>query len=278
MITSTANEKVKKIAAYTQKSRLRRQDRVFIVEGMRMSVEIPSELILETYVSESFLKKASAAEMEFLGKLPSGYEETSDEVLRKMSDTQTPQGVLSLVSQKEYSLEQLLAPARDRDGKTLNVGPLLLILEDLQDPGNLGTVFRAAEGAGVTGILLGRGCADVYNPKVVRSTMGAIFRQPFMYVDDLPETVALLKDKGVRTYAAHLKGSRNYDEIDFTPGTAFLIGNEGNGLKKETADAADEYLLIPMLGQVESMNAATSAALLAFEAARQRRNAGSLRK
>lgn len=271
MISSTANEKVKKIAAYNQKAKLRKEDGIFIVEGMRMHVEIPSRMILETYASSGFLQKVSEKDKAFLSGMPGGYEEVTDEVFRKMSDTQTPQGILSVVKQMQYTKEDLLRPAKNRDGSDTKNQPLLLLLEDLQDPGNIGTIFRAAEGAGVSGIVLSRGCADVYNSKVVRSTMGAIFRQPFCYTEDMPQTIAELRDKGIVTYAAHLKGKSNYDELDFTKGSAFLIGNEGNGLRKETADAADQYLLIPMLGQVESMNAAASAVILSFEAARQRR-------
>jgi TrmH family RNA methyltransferase len=101
--------------------------------------------------------------------------------------------------------------------------------------------------------------------------MGSIFRMPFIYVDSVPETVKDLNSQGFSTYAAHLKGQKNYDEFDYKKPTAFLIGNEGNGLTNETADAAGEYVLIPMKGEVESMNAATSAAILTFEASRQRR-------
>ncbi|MCR5769596.1 MAG: RNA methyltransferase [Butyrivibrio sp.] len=271
MITSASNDKIKKIAAYNAKNRLRKEDKVFIVEGIRMQVEIPSDLILETYVSESFLSKASEKDMEYLNSLPLGYEEVSDQVFKKMSDTKAPQGVLSLVRQLEYTDEDLFAPAKNRDGSSTDLEPLILILEGIQDPGNLGTIFRSAEGSGVTGIYMSSDCADVYNSKVVRSTMGAIFRQPFKYSENLLDTISMLKEKGIVSYAAHLKGKKNYDELDFKKGTAFLIGNEGNGLSKEISDAADEYLLIPMLGQVESMNAATSAAILGFEAARQRR-------
>ena len=271
MISSPSNEKVKRIVAYNAKNRLRKEDKVFIVEGIRMQVEIPAELILETYVSESFLDKASGSDKEYLMSLPNGYEVVTDQVFKKMSDTKAPQGILSLVKQLEHRDEDLFVSAKNRDLSSTGFKPLILILEGIQDPGNLGTIFRSAEGAGVTGIYMSSDCADVYNSKVVRSTMGAIFRQPFRYTDDLLGTIKMLKDKGIVSYAAHLKGTKNYDELDFTKGTAFLIGNEGNGLSKEIADAADEYLLIPMLGQVESMNAATSAALLGFEAARQRR-------
>ncbi|MCH4191258.1 MAG: RNA methyltransferase [Butyrivibrio sp.] len=265
MIASTSNAKVRKIVSYVEKNKARREDGVFIVEGIRMNVEIPPQQILETYVSEGFLQKAGAQEKNFLEGLRTGYETVTDEVFRKMSDTQSPQGILSVVRQMRYTLEDLF-----KTGKCGNC-PMLLLLEDVQDPGNLGTMFRSAEGAGVSGIVLSRGSADVYNPKVVRSTMGAIFRMPFLYVDSMPAAMKELRSRGICSYAAHLKGTKSYDEMNYTDPCAFLIGNEGNGLTKETADAADTYILIPMLGRVESMNAATSAAILTFEAARQRR-------
>ena len=101
--------------------------------------------------------------------------------------------------------------------------------------------------------------------------MGSVFRVPFIYVETLSNSICYLKEKGVQTYAAHLKGTKQYYEFSYTGGTAFLIGNEGNGLKKETADLADEYLRIPMEGQVESLNAAIAATILMYEAYRQRR-------
>ncbi|WP_035800161.1 TrmH family RNA methyltransferase [Butyrivibrio sp. NC3005] len=271
LISSLSNDRIKKASSYVQNAKARKKDKVYVVEGIRMNVEVPVEDIVQTYVSESFLKKMTDKEKLFLKNLPKGYDEVTDEVFRKMSDTKTPQGVLSIVRQNQYTFKDILKPALTRQGTSTGNKPLILILEDIQDPGNLGTILRGAEGAGVSGIILSRGCADVYNPKVVRSTMGAIFREPFIYCDNLLQEISKLKENGIITYAAHLDGKSDYDELDFTRGCAFLIGNEGNGLSKEVADAADEYLLIPMLGQVESMNAATSAAILTFEAARQRR-------
>ena len=143
-------------------------------------------------------------------------------------------------------------------------------MDNLKDPGNLGTIFRTAEAAGVTGIILSSDCVDIYNPKVVRSTMGAVLRMPFLYVEDLPGAIGELKKEGLLVYAAHLAGERAYDE-DYTTGCAFLIGNEGNGLRDEVAACADRRILIPMCGRAESLNAAVAAAVLMFEAGRQRR-------
>ena len=265
MIKSLSNERVRKVVSYIQKSKARKENNVFVIEGMKMLREAPVLQVREAYVTEKFLDGASEEDKEILWRY--GAETVTDEVMKKMADTRTPQGVLAVVSMYQYSEEEVL------DGyKEMGIEkPLLLILENIQDPGNLGTMLRSSEGAGVTGVIFSRGSADVYNPKVIRSTMGSIFRMPFMYVDNLPAFVEKLSERGIKTYAAHLKGKRNYDKFDYTKPTAFLIGNEGNGLSKETADAASEYVLIPMKGQVESMNAATSAAILTFEASRQRR-------
>ncbi|MBO6241325.1 MAG: RNA methyltransferase [Butyrivibrio sp.] len=266
MITSTNNDRVKQVVAYVQKSKARKDGDVFVIEGMKMLREAPVLQVREVYVTQRFLDKATEEDKEILWRY--GAEEVADDVMKKMADTQTPQGVLAVVSQYHYSEEEVLKGYnKDDEGAK----PLILILENIQDPGNLGTMLRSGEGAGVTGVILSKGSADIYNPKVIRSTMGSIFRMPFIYVESLPEMIKKLSANGINTYAAHLKGKKSYDEFDYTKPTAFLIGNEGNGLTKETADAATEYILIPMKGEVESMNAATSAAILTFEASRQRR-------
>lgn len=266
MITSLGNERVRKVVSYVEKSKARREDGVFVIEGMKMLREAPVLQVREVYVTQHFLDKASEDDKEILWRY--GAEDVSDEVMKKMAATQTPQGVLAVVSQYEYTEDEVIE-GYNKDDK--GAKPLMLILENIQDPGNVGTMFRSGEGAGVTGIILSKGSADVYNPKVIRSTMGSIFRMPFIYVDDIPAMLGRLKEKGVHTYAAHLKGKSNYDAFDYTQPTAFLIGNEGNGLTDATAAAAETYVLIPMKGEVESMNAATSSAILTFEASRQRR-------
>jgi TrmH family RNA methyltransferase len=144
-------------------------------------------------------------------------------------------------------------------------------LEDIQDPGNLGTIIRAGEGAGVSGIIMTQGTADIFNPKVIRSTMGSIYRVPFFVVESLGDVIETLKAKGISVYAAHLDESIDYDKADYTKPTAFLIGNEAKGLKRETADLATGYIKIPMAGQVESLNAAVATTILMYEAQRQRR-------
>ena len=188
----------------------------------------------------------------------------ADPVFTRMSDTRTPQGVLCLVRCFHYREEDLI-------GAGAGNAPFVLVLENLQDPGNLGTILRTGEGAGVTGVLLGPGCVDVYNPKVIRSTMGSVYRVPFAVTEDLAGSIRALQRRGIRVYAAHLGGRMDYDEPDYTKGSAFLIGNESKGLTDETAALADTPVRIPMLGQVESLNAAMACGILSYEAAGQRR-------
>ena len=210
----------------------------------------------EVYVSESFLEKCSCRE--HLEEV--GYEVVSDSVFSKISDTCTPQGVLCVLKQFHYNIEEML---RDK-------APLFLLLENIQDPGNLGTMLRTGEGAGVSGIIMSRDTVDLYNPKVIRSTMGSIYRVPFYYADDFAAAVHQVQQAGVSVYAAHLRGKNSYACQDYTKGTAFLIGNEGNGLREETAELADCYIRIPMEGKVESLNAAVASSILMYEAHRQR--------
>lgn len=257
MITSTSNQQIKNLSALIKKSKERKKQKCFVVEGTKMCLEAPKELLAATYVSESF-----AVGNEALNELDGEYEIIADNVFKAISDTQTPQGIMSIVKMPEYSLEDVL------DGDRTH----LLILESIQDPGNLGTMIRTGEGAGITGVIMNKTTVDIFNPKTVRSTMGSLYRVPFVIVDDLKATLAELKNSGINLYAAHLKGKGLYDEPDYTKASGFLIGNEGNGLSDEIAECANTYIKIPMEGQVESLNAAISATLLMYECNRQRRN------
>lgn len=262
MITSPTNPRVKNLAALIQKARTRKQQDVFVAEGVKMFLEAPAENLLEIYLTQSFYEKINQEkDKEMMKKLEDySYEILADSLFERISDTRTPQGILCVVRQQHYKLEAIL--------KEKN--PLLLLIEDIQDPGNLGTMIRTAEGAGVKGIIMSRQTVDIYNPKTIRSTMGSIYRMPFLYTENLGEVIKQLASRQIKVYAAHLQGEKTYDQMDFRPGTAFLIGNEGNGLRQATAREAHCYMRIPMMGQVESLNAGVAAAILMYEAARQR--------
>ena len=261
MITSSSNGKVKQVVQWQNKARERRQAGIFLTEGFKLFQEAPEESIREVYLSEGALPRleTDTALREKLQR--TGYETVSEEIFRKMSDTGTPQGILCVVRRPEYTIDRLLNTQ----------APLLVVLENLQDPGNLGTILRTGEGAGITGVILGKETVDIYNPKAIRATMGSVFRVPFVYAANLAETVAVIRNHGIKTYAAHLSGKSCYDSFSFQGGTAFLIGNEGSGLSPEITALADGLLRIPMAGKVESLNAAVATALLIYEANRQRR-------
>lgn len=187
------------------------------------------------------------------------HEVVTEEQMKKLTDTVTPQGILCVVRQPSYTMEDIINHPGHR---------LIMILEDIQDPGNLGTIFRTAEGAGASGIIMTKGCADLFNPKVVRSTMGSIYRVPFFVTDDIEQTISLVKNAQIEVFAAHLKGEHFYDEIEYKD-AAFLIGNEGRGLKDSTSSLADTYIKIPMSGELESLNASMAAGILMYEHNRQ---------
>ncbi len=258
MITSASNGKIKTIQNLRKKAKYRKEEKLFIIEGTRLFQETPKELLKEIYVSES-AENSLKSEL-----IDVKYEVVSDNIFASICDTQTPQGILAVVKQPMHSLEKILAKEN----------PLLLILEDLQDPGNLGTIMRTAEGAGVTGIIMSKGCVDIYNPKVVRSTMGSIYRMPFVYLENEDEFARIfrqLKEKNVVTYGAALMESKDYDKYSYETGTAFVIGNEGNGLSETALSLCEKYVKIPMCGQLESLNAAVASSILMYEAFRQRR-------
>ncbi len=260
MITSKNNELIKYIKKISSKAKSRRQEQVFFAEGRRLLSETPSSLLEKILVSEDFSYGDTPADEKLREVLNTcgDIEEVSAGVFAEISDTSHSQGIAAVVRQPSYQLEELL-----------NGTPLLLMLENIQDPGNLGTMVRTSLGAGATGIVMTRDCVDIFSPKVVRSTMGAIYRVPFIIADDAASAFSLLRGK-VKFYAAALGGKKPYDRFDYSKPSAFVIGNEGNGLKPETIAACDERMIIPMEGNLESLNAAMAAGILLYEAHRQR--------
>ncbi|MCH5275087.1 MAG: RNA methyltransferase [Lachnospiraceae bacterium] len=266
MITSTSNSHIKQLVQWQSKARERRRDGVFVAEGLKMLEEAPPRLIREIYLTQELMVSLENGktdrERTLLNKIKAaGFETVADEVMKRAADTQTPQGVLTVLQQPSYEQEKILSAENG----------LYLLLEDLQDPGNLGTILRSGEGAGITGVIMTKGTVDIFNPKTIRATMGSVFRVPFLYVESLSDILEEMRRRKIATYAAHLQGKDSYDAFSYSGSTAFLIGNEGNGLKEETAALADFCLRIPMEGRLESLNAAVSASLLVYEAYRQRR-------
>lgn len=275
MITSNSNSRIKNVSALISNKKDRTKQGLFVVEGVKLFLEADADLIKEVYVSEGFaekikssskdsedsnIKKASEKLFTLISKGTisegSTYEIVADSVFKKMSDTVTPQGIITVLEDKKLNVSDFLY----NEERTT-----ILVLEGLQDPGNIGTIIRTAEAAGVSFILADKNTVDNHSSKVIRSTMGSIFRVPVIYTDDLNGEINKLKEKGFSVYAAHLRGDKTYREIEYSDKSIILIGNEGNGLSDEISELADVLVKIPMKGKVESLNAAVAAALMMFE-------------
>ena len=262
MITSKANPSVKEIRLLKQaKHRYARGE--YYIEGVRLVEEaLRQDLPIRKFIHSPRLEETrrgtdllSSARKR---KAPAEWLYASDEVLGSLSDTQSHQGVLAVLGIREYSWEDL--------GKRKGI---ILLLWELQDPGNLGTIFRAAEAGGAAGLILSRGTIDPYSPKVARASMGSHFRLPFLVDQDPLESLQILRSKGFRVWAAAGRGGTLFWEVDFTSPVAVLFGQEGAGLSQDLMEAADGLLSIPMGPDVESLNVAMAAGLVVYESSRQ---------
>lgn len=253
-IISATNPKIKRVRRLLQDGRYRRRERQFVVEGSRWIKELATQKVLPNFwlATESWLAahQELADALTALGRAPLPIDEA---LLPLLSNTETPSGVTAVL----HAPDQPWPPKPS----------LLLIFDGVKDPGNAGTILRTAAAAGVDGVLIGPGTVDLTNPKVVRSTMGAILRLPQRRLD-----WAKLEDAlhGCRPVGADAAGSLNYDLYNWREPTALIIGSEAHGLSAAARDAAATTLSIPMADTNESLNAAAAAAIMLFEGVRQR--------
>jgi len=262
LISSSTNSQIKNILLLQKKAKARNESKSFVIEGIKMYKEIPSDMIIKTYVSEEFYNSNKDVISSNNGFIIGDYEIVSDKVFKEISQTVTPQGIMAIVKQPKYDFESIIK----KDKLTL------VFLEDLRDPGNLGTIIRTAEGANVDGIVLSKESVDVFNPKVIRSTMGAVYRMPFIYEDNFTDAlINKYKKAGIHLYAAYLDNSNDYAKVFYNSKTGIIIGNEANGISDKVKDIANSLIKIPMTGSVESLNAAISAAVIMYEIYRQNR-------
>ena len=185
------------------------------------------------------------------------------ELFQKISQTENGRNIFAVFERKNWNRESFSNQVGESN---------ILILDGLQDPGNIGTIIRTSEAAGFGGILATKGTADIYSPKIVRSAAGSILRVPFMYTDSSSETLDIAKELKKRVVATAVEGKKSFWETDLSDQVALVIGNEGNGVSDEMLDGADEIVTIPMDGKIESLNAGISAGVLMYEAFRQRKS------
>ena len=255
-ITSKDNKTIKYIKKLISSSSFRREEGLFVAEGLRLCRDAldSGAVVVTALFSESFA-----------GKEPSFVDDerivsadryiVRDSIFCALSDTKTPQGVLFVIKRLDKPID---FAKMKKNGK-------VLALESVQDPVNLGTILRTAEALGVDAVALSRDCCDIYSPKVIRGSMGAVFRQPFMIVGDLPAFIESFNSIG-SSYAAVLdREAGSVSECDFSSLSMCVLGNEGSGLTEKTVAACERKLFIPMAGGAESLNVSAACAIILWE-------------
>lgn len=270
-ITSAQNPKVKELLALQEKSKERRKKGLFVVEGRRELLHCieaefePHTLFVcrDILSDKDFDKILGAIEENFCG---STYPiiEISQQLYDKVAYRGGTEGIIAEMHCKELSLE----------GLKMKENPLVVILESVEKPGNLGAVLRSADASGVDAVIVCDPLTDMYNPNLIRSSIGAIFTVPVATASS-EDTIAWLKSKGIKIYTAQLQDSEWYYDTDMKGGTAIVMGTEATGLTNIWRKAADAHIKIPMLGRLDSLNVSVSAAILMYEAVRQRKDAKS---
>jgi TrmH family RNA methyltransferase len=259
-ITSRKNELLQDFLRLSSNAAFRRKTNRFAVEGARLCADASSSgiNILALFYTQEAQKKY-VAYLEPVKKAAQKEYTISASAAQYISGTKTPQGIFCICAMPE---EKLSAPPQP--GKKH-----LLVLENMQDPANMGAVFRTAEALGIEEVFLGGTCCDVFSPKVLRASMGAVFRLPLCHCAEAPEIIKKLNGFGVATLAAVPDSTAvPVTKINFASSCAAVIGNEGNGLTEEAIKACSVRTTIPMLGRAESLNAAASAAILMWEMVR----------
>lgn len=283
LITSTKNPKIKQLLELQQKSAERRRTGLFVVEGQRElehclaagyeveSVFVNEELRIkneELRIKNEELRMKNEG-LEADGGASPSYFTLAPHVYERIAYRGSTEGVVAIIKSPERgasSLQQILKGSANEDGLE---NALFIILESVEKPGNLGAVLRSADAAGATAVIVCDPLTDLYNPNLIRASIGACFTVPTVACTS-EECIALLKQNNVRILTAQLQDSELYYDTDMTGPTAIVMGTESTGLTEQWRQAADAHIRIPMLGRLDSLNVSVSAAILLFEAVRQR--------
>ena len=257
-ITSTQNPKIKNMLKLQQKSSERRKQNLIVIEGLR-EIELAKQSGIELKSIYFCSKIISENEIEKRFHPTSSIFEISIEIYKKLAYRGSTEGVIALAETKCLKLSDL----------KLRKIPLIIILESVEKPGNLGAVLRTADAANVDAVIISNPLTDIYNPNVIRSSIGCVFKNQVVACSS-DQAIAWLKERKIKTYAASLRATENYHQKDFTEPTAFVMGTEADGLTEKWMENTNEQIIIPMSGAIDSLNVSTSTAILVFEAMRQR--------
>jgi len=257
-ITSIQNPFIKSLVLLQEKPKARKQTGTFLIEGVREislaikgGYEIETVLFLPELVSENEINKLVNSPIQMI--------EINKEVYQKLAYRDTTEGVLAIAKTKSMQLSDL----------KLSANPLILVAEAPEKPGNIGALLRTADAANLDAVLIANPKSDLYNPNIVRSSVGCLFTNQIA-TGTTAEIIAFLKEKKIDFYCATLQNSTSYHTQNFTTPTALVVGTEATGLTQEWRDAATQNIIIPMQGEIDSMNVSVAAAILIFEAKRQR--------
>jgi len=257
-ITSVQNPKIKNIVKLQQKSSERKKQNLVVIEGMReISLAIKSDIQLKTlFICPDIISYDDVvSELKF----DEQSFEISKDIFEKLAYRDSTEGLIALAEPKQLKLENI----------ELRENPLIIILESVEKPGNLGAILRTADAAKVDAVIICDPLTDIYNPNIIRSSVGCVFTNQVIACS-AEESISWLKEKGIKSYAAALTANKYYHEKDFTQPTAIVMGTEAEGLTEKWLKGADEQIIIPMSGEIDSLNVSTSTAILVFEAMRQR--------
>ncbi len=268
IITSPQNARIKHVVALQQKSSLRRKEGLFVVEGRR---EIEHCIECGYEVVELLIVDGLQFTVDGL-QLTVDYPATivSRLVYEKMAYRGSTEGLMAVVKVKDHRLFSLLAPHSTLHERFSLHSPLIIVLERVEKPGNLGAILRTAEAAGVDAVMVCDPLTDLYNPNLIRASIGGVFSVP-VAVCTSEECIRFLKERHIRILTAQLQDSYEYYDYDMRQATAIVMGTESTGLTQQWREAADAHIRIPMLGRLDSLNVSVSAAILMYEAVRQRK-------
>ncbi len=253
LITSNENSNIKLYVNLSASKKARDEHNLFTLEGSRLIKDAVLEKsdINTIFATESALER----DKDFLREYADRILLISDGIAKRLSNTKSNQGVFAIVNKTE-----------NKSLCSQNLKGKYVVLNNIQDPGNLGTILRTADAVGISGVILCENCCDLYNPKVVRSTMGSLFRLNIYTESDFCDVCRILKSQGIKTYAAVVsKQAGEIRSVEFAENSAIVIGNEGNGLRNEHINLCDECVTIGMNGNINSLNAGIAAAILMWE-------------
>ena len=261
-ISSVQNPLVKQIIQLKEKSRARKSSGLFIIEGRReLSLAIKGGYIIRSVLFDDTICAAETIREQCTGlQTPPELIALSGDVYRKLAYRETTEGTLAIAEGREHHLDALPMPRKN---------PLILVAEAPEKPGNIGALLRTADAADADAVIIANPKTDLYNPNIIRSSVGCLFTRNIA-TGTTAEVIAFLRKHDVGIYGAALTASVPYHTCDYTGATALIVGTEATGLSAAWLDNSDQNIIIPMQGEIDSMNVSVSAAILIFEAKRQR--------